>query len=59
MPKLLQTFWDGVCWYASWYANWLYELWINITPLGYIALCLCVISIGWLALKSGTKSFGR
>ncbi len=58
MSDLLFSFWGGVCWYAAWYANWIYELWINITPLGYIALCLGVIGIGWLALKSGVKAFG-
>ena len=59
MPFFLTKLWQNVCWYASWYANWLYELWINLTPMGYVAICGTVIFVGWLALKSGTKSFGR
>lgn len=59
MSSLLTTCWETICWYAAWYANWLYDLWINLTPMGYVAICLTVIGIGWLALKSGTKSFGR
>ncbi|QDT16151.1 hypothetical protein [Alienimonas californiensis] len=58
MSTLLNSLWDSVRWYAAWYANWVYELWINITPVGYIILCLTVIGIGWLALKSGVKAYG-
>jgi hypothetical protein len=59
MSFFFARLWSGVCYYAGWYANWIYELWIELTPLGYVAICLTCLGVGWIFLKSGTKSFGR
>ncbi|NNJ24777.1 hypothetical protein [Alienimonas chondri] len=59
MSGVLDSLWENVCWYAAWYADWVYQCWIHLSPMGYVAICFACLTIGWIFLKSGTKSFGR
>ena len=59
MPLFLWKIWDSILWHLAWYANGLYELWINISPLGYVSICFAAMGVGYVFLKSGTKQFGR
>ena len=59
MPNLLTNAWEGVSWHLSWYADWLCDLWANISPLGYVSLCFAVLGVGWIFLKSSVKQMGK
>lgn len=59
MSDFFLSLWENVCWYAAWYGDWLYDLWKNLSPLGYVSICFACLGVGWIFLKSGTKSFGR
>ena len=59
MPAALRTAWQSVTWYLTWYADALYDLWINISPLGYVSMCFAVIGVGYIFLGNSVKQQGR
>ena len=59
MPAALSTAWQSVLWHLHWYADALYQLWINISPLGYVSLCFACIGVGYIFLGNSVKQIGK
>ena len=59
MSAFFGRLWGGVTWHLGWYGDRLYDLWINLSPLGYVAICFATIGVGWVFLSSSVKSLGR
>ena len=59
MPAALRSVWTSVLWHLDWYGDALYDLWINISPLGYVSICFAAIGVGWIFLGNSVKQLGK
>ena len=58
MPAAISTAWNCVLWHLDWYADALYGLWVNMSPLGYVSICFACLGVGWIMLSNSVKQMG-
>ena len=59
MSAALSAAWQSVLYHLDWYADALYRLWLNLSPLGYVAICFACIGVGWIFLGNSVKQLGK